>query len=188
MRGISAVVLTCAVTAVLAGCSSAPEPGPTSPTTSSSSSSSSTTSSSSSTTRSSSSTWSTSEGPNDAEMTDAPSRASSPTWDAKAKKDAAGAAVEVLRAFARPDISQGEWWRDLGPLLSPSARTVYDSVDVRNVPIRKVTGKPRIIESSSPYLATVRIGTDRGPYTLLMVRAGQGEPWLAERIEPERST
>ena len=59
---------------------------------------------------------------------------------------------------------------------------------MRNVPIRKVTGKPRIIESSSPYLATVRIGTDRGPYTLLMVRAGQGEPWLAERIEPERST
>ena len=177
MRGISAGVgVGIAVAFMVSGCSHAPEPPPP-PTSTSTSTATSTTSTSRttapSTTRSSSSSWSTSEGPNDASMTSSPSRAASPTWDEQAKGDAATAAQEVVRAFARPDLEQGEWWRDLGPLLSPSARGIYDSVDVRNVPIHRVTGTPRIIEASSPYLATVRVGTDGGPYKVLMVRAGQ---------------
>ena len=169
-------LLTCTVlVAVLTACSSGGEdPPPTSSTSQVSSTSTQATP--------------TPSGPNDAQMTETTPPVASPTWDQQARREAITAAEEVLTAFARPDISQGEWWRDLGPMMTPSARQVYNSVDVAEVPVREVKGKGRITDDSSPYLATVEINTDRGKYTVLMARTGQGAPWLAERIEPERDS
>lgn len=186
VRGAAACAVSAAVVMV-AGCSGGPstEQGGSSSSTSSSTSSPSTSSSPSS---SSSPRWSTSSGPDDSEMSDEPSAGASPTWDRASRADAVAAAEEVLTAFARPDLPQGQWWRDLGPMLTPTARETYRYVAVENVPIRKVRGKAKIIEDSSPYLATVEMKTDSGTYTVLLSRSEQGAPWLAERIEPERDS
>lgn len=98
------------------------------------------------------------------------------------------AGKDALTAFARPDLPQGQWWRDLARTLTPTARETYRYVAVENVPVRKVRGKGRIVDDSSPYLVTVEFKTDAGRYTVLLSRTGQGAPWLAERIEPKRAT
>ena len=112
----------------------------------------------------------------------------SPTWDKASRTAAVSAAGDVLAAFAQPDLPQGRWWRDLAPTLTPTARETYKYVAVENVPVRKVRGKGKVVDDSSPFLATVEFKTDAGPYTVLLSRTGQGAPWLAERIEPKRAT
>lgn len=97
-------------------------------------------------------------------------------------------AVDVMTAFARPHLQQGRWWRDLAPMLTPAARKAYQYVAVENVPAREVRGKGKIVDDSSPYLASVEVKTDVGTYTILLARTGQEAPWLAERIEPARDS
>lgn len=176
----AAAVLTFVALAVVTGCSSEGPPSATS-------SAPSTSAEESSGSSSSSSRWSTSSGPNDEGMTQAPPVEASPTWDKDSREAAAAAAADVMTAFARPSLSQGRWWRDLAPMLTPTAREVYKYVAVENVPVREVKDRGEIVDDSSPYLATVEIKTDAGPYTVLLSRSGQGAPWLAERIEPKRA-
>lgn len=173
-----------AVTVALAlmlgtGCSEGTVAGTTTTSTGSSSSS------SAGTTTSTTSSWSTSSGPNDEEI-EHPDAGTSPTWDDQARDDAVAAAEEVLTAFARPTLSQGSWWHDLGPMLTPAARETYRYVDVAQVPVTRVRGHGRLVEEQSAYLARVEISTDAGPYRVLLTRTEQGAPWLAERIEPVR--
>lgn len=92
-----------------------------------------------------------------------------------------------MRAFARPDISQGQWWRDLGPMLTPTARETYRYVAVEQVPVRKVRGSGELVNDDTAFLARVEVRTDAGRYTVLLSRSAQDGPWLAERIEPNRS-
>lgn len=136
----------------------------------------------------SSSQWSTSSGPNDAQMSEEPPAGASPTWDRASREDAAATAVEVMTAFARPELQQGRWWRDLAPMLTPSARTTYQYVAVENVPAREVRGEGEVVDDSSPYLTSIEVKTDVGTYTVLLARTGQDAPWLAERIEPSRDS
>lgn len=133
-----------------------------------------------------SSSSSTAAGPSDASMSDSPSQAASPTWDAKGRKDAASSAKGVLSAFVRTDLPQAAWWRDLAPMLTPAARKVYNTVDVATVPAKEVRGAAKVVDDTSPYLASVEMKTDAGTYTVLLTRRSQDAPWLAERIEPER--
>ena len=183
-RARRAAALAAAVTVAVAGCSD-DSPAPPSTTTKTSTKTSTTpTQSSTSSASSPSESWSSSSGPNDEHM-DAPDVEASPTWD-KASRDAATrAAKDVLTAFARPDVPQARWWRDLAPTLTPTARETYKYVAVENVPVREVRGKGRVVDDSSPYLATIEFKTDAGSYTILLSRTGQGAPGLAERIEPK---
>lgn len=119
-------------------------------------------------------------------MTEEPPVEASPTWDKASRAAATETATDVMTAFARPDLPQGRWWRDLAPMLTPTARETYKYVRVENVPVRKVRGKAKIVDDASPYLASVEFKTDRGSYTVLLSRTGQAAPWLAERIEPKR--
>lgn len=178
----AAVVSTVAALAVTTGCSSDGAPADTTAASTSGGSAEATPSSSPS---SSSSRWSTSSGPNDEGMTQAPPVEASPTWDKASREAATRAAEDVMTAFARPSLPQGRWWRDLAPMLSATAREVYKYVAVENVPVRQVKGRGEIVEDSSPYLATVEVKTDAGVYTILLSRSGAGAPWLAERIEPK---
>lgn len=174
-----ASALTAAVAVAVAGCSGGTEPQEKTET-----STSATLSSSESST---SDTWSSSSGPNDEHM-DEPEVGASPTWDKASRSAASGAAKDVLVAFAQPGQPQGRWWRDLAPMLTPTARETYKYVAVENVPVSKVRGNGRIVDDSSPFLATVEFKTDAGAYTVLLSRTGQDAPWLAERIEPKKSS
>ena len=178
-----ASALTAAVAVALASCSGGTEPQEKTETSTSATPS----SSESSTSEPSSDTWSSSSGPNDEHM-DEPEVAASPTWDKASRSAASAAATDVLVAFAQPGQPQGRWWRDLAPMLTPTARETYKYVAVENVPVSKVRGNGRIVDDSSPFLATVEFKTDAGAYTVLLSRTGQDAPWLAERIEPKKSS
>ncbi len=107
-----------------------------------------------------------------------------PTWDAASRASAAAAAERAMRSFARPRLDAARWWAQLEPLLSPAAALAYQGTDPANVPARKVTGKPVLVDESSAYLARVKVPTDAGRYVVLLAREGAGEPWLVERITP----
>ncbi|GAA1863577.1 hypothetical protein [Myceligenerans crystallogenes] len=106
------------------------------------------------------------------------------TWDDDVRLAAREAAVAAVAAFAAVDKSAEAWWDDLSPLLTPQARAVYEDVDPRNVPVRDVTGAAKITDESSTLLTEVQVPTDAGDYTVLLVRADGGSPWLAEQIRP----
>lgn len=168
---LSAVLISTAI--AVAGCSSdAPTPAPTPKGASSSTFA----------------TPSTTSGPNDEQMTASETVGASPTWDSSSRSRARSSAREVMLAFARPGLPQGQWWRDLAPHLTPAARKVYNTVPARGVPAKKVRGRATIVDEPSPHLVRVSLKTDAGTYIVLLSRASHDAPWLAERIEPERQT
>lgn len=107
-----------------------------------------------------------------------------PTWDVAAETAAINAATAALAAFARPDLSQEQWWAQLRPHLSQEAAETYVYTDPINVPVSAVTGTATALESSSAYLALVDVETDVGTYQVLMVRADGESPWLAQEFAP----
>ncbi|WP_336922897.1 hypothetical protein [Aquipuribacter sp. SD81] len=107
-----------------------------------------------------------------------------PTWDAATGDAAVRAAISAVTAYGA-DADADEWWGGLAPLLSPSAQAAYAATDPTNVPIGLVRyGVLSAEEPPSVFVVEVDVGTDVGVYTLLMSRAGAGEPWLVERFVP----
>lgn len=107
-----------------------------------------------------------------------------PTWDKAAETAAITAGTAALAAFARPDLSQEQWWTQLRPHLTQEAAETYVYTDPINVPVSAVTGTATALESSSAYLALVDVETDVGTYQVLMVRADGEAPWLAQEFAP----
>lgn len=106
------------------------------------------------------------------------------TWNDDVRAAAREAATSVLTTFADAARPADQWWKDLSPLLTPQAQAVYQDVDPRTVPVRTVTGTAKVVDETSTLLTTVTVPTDIGDYTVLLVRADGGSPWLAERIRP----
>jgi hypothetical protein len=120
-----------------------------------------------------------------------------PTWDTRSQQAAIAAATAAMRAFARPQLSAAAWWKDLAPMLSPTAAAAYQGTDPQNVPVHAITGTARLAPASAsgsgsgsgsgspestPYLARVQVPTDVGICTVLLSRTDQAAPWLMERI------
>ena len=122
-------------------------------------------------------------GPNDADAA-LPAPAPPPVQDGLSGLAAADAAAKVIRTFARPDLPQERWFRELSPLLSPAAASDYVGTDPLRVPARRVTGPTQFLPSPSGYVAWAEVPTDVGRYTVLLSRRQQAGPWLAERIVP----
>jgi hypothetical protein len=105
----------------------------------------------------------------------APSRVS-----AAEARSLAGAA---LRAFARTDLPQEQWWSGVSGYFSPDAAAIYESTDVAAVPVHSIAeGSARLLPSSTRFRAQVKVGTDAGPYTVTLLRAG--DQWLVDRFTP----
>ncbi len=107
-----------------------------------------------------------------------------PSWDAASRDAAVRAAITAVTAFGA-DLEASAWWRELEPLLSPSAQEAYAATAPENVPVGAV--KYGFLPASDPpsaFLAEVDVGTDVGVYTVLLSRAGPGEPWIVERFVP----
>jgi hypothetical protein len=120
----------------------------------------------------------------DAQLPPAPP---SPADDNAARTAALDAATAALTAFARPALDPAQWWTELQPLLSPAAAAAYEGTDPAAVPASAVTGPPQPTPAVSGFLATVLVPTDAGEYAVLLVREGDGAPWLVERITPVES-
>jgi hypothetical protein len=107
-----------------------------------------------------------------------------PTEDDASQQAALDAATAAVTAFARPALDPAQWWTELAPLLSPAAAVAYEGTDPQAVPASAVTGPARPTPSVSGYLSTVLVPTDAGEYAVLLVREGDGSPWLVERFTP----
>jgi hypothetical protein len=106
------------------------------------------------------------------------------TWDAEAREAAVRAAITAVTAFGA-DAEAVAWWRELAPLLSPSAQEAYAATAPENVPIGTVEyGLLAADDPPSGFVVEVDVGTDVGVYTVLLSRTGAGEPWLVERFIP----
>lgn len=120
-------------------------------------------------------------GPNDVAMS-APPAPVLPTQDATSSAAAVDLAQRAMTAFARPTLDDDQWFTDLGPLLTPAARSAYVGTDPAEVPARAVTGPGRAADSPSAFLAYVVVPTDVGDYRLLLSREGGDADWLVETI------
>lgn len=107
-----------------------------------------------------------------------------PTWDPLSRLAAVDAGVRVLRVFARPWLPEQRWFRELSPLLSPTAAQAHAGTDPARVPAQAVTGAAELLPATSGSIARVAVPTDAGRYTVLLSRKAQAGPWLAERITP----
>lgn len=125
------------------------------------------------------------EGFDEADVSAAPAPA---VWDAAAAGTASEAAAAAVATFARTDLAQDAWWAQLDPHLTRNAAQIYESVDVRLVPISAVTGPPDVEEAGSPLLARASVPTDGGPYTVVLVRIDGASPWLVEEIRPQEES
>ncbi len=126
------------------------------------------------------------QGPNDEDQ-DHQEPEAVPTWDQAARADALEVARRTMQAFGRPTLDEATWWKELAPLLTTAAVVAYTGTDPAEVPVNTISGEPVLAEDSSAYLARVAVPTDAGTYTVLLVREGAGQPWLAERITPAES-
>lgn len=97
---------------------------------------------------------------------------------------ALAAAENVLAAFARPTLSEEEWWNQLVPLLSQKGAVAYEYTLPANIPVTEITGPGEILEGASDVIILVQLPTDDGPYIVTLTRGSVDEPWLAERVRP----
>lgn len=100
---------------------------------------------------------------------------------ASAAKDAAQAAVT---AYAKPGLSDAEWYRGLEPYLSGTAKEIYKETSNINIQSTKVVKVEEPKPGTSPAIATVKVETDATTLTLLMSRSdGQ---WLVEKMTSDQ--
>lgn len=109
-----------------------------------------------------------------------------PTWDGESRESATAAAVAVMTAYARPDLSFEQWWAQLQPLLDQKATQDYAYMDPARIVATGVTGLAVITDDTSAYVAFVDVPTNAGTYRVVLSRADANSPWLASRfILPE---
>lgn len=87
-------------------------------------------------------------------------------------------ATEFVKRWVRPHvgIDAATWRERLMPYVVPEARVDLASIDPRNIPATKLTGKPKLA-SRGETVAAVRVPTDAGPVKVSLLRQTAGR-WL----------
>ncbi|TYC96600.1 hypothetical protein FQ377_13820 [Arthrobacter echini] len=107
------------------------------------------------------------------------------TWEPGTDADVEGIATEVMGLFARPGAPERRWYTDLLPYLSEDYAEAAGYIDPANVRISSIVSGPVLVrEQNNPLTVSAQFSTDAGPWTVLLHRVGQDEPWLVEAIEP----
>lgn len=86
--------------------------------------------------------------------------------------------------YVRQDVSATKWWSDLEPLLTTNAAQAYEGTDPTWGEQIKVSGRGKVLEGGSAYLARVHFRTNHGTYLVLLSRGSAQDPWLVERFTP----
>lgn len=106
--------------------------------------------------------------------------------DVDSAEQAQARATAFMRAFARTDLPQQQWWAGVGGYFTPAAAAIYQSTDVANVPVHQVTeGSAQLLPGTTKFRAEVSVDTDNGAYTVTLIRAGG--TWLVDRATPPKS-
>ena len=97
-----------------------------------------------------------------------------------------GAGERVWAAFSERGLPHDEWWAQLRPLLSGSARAVYVYDDPRNIPSMKITDKLHLAPKAPAeprYTAEVIVPTSKGDFALDLERHTLKSKWLLYAIK-----
>ena len=108
------------------------------------------------------------------------------TTTAAPDRDSQGEAVTIattfMRAYAATNLPQDQWWLGIRAFLSPAAAAAYKYTDVANVPVHRVEARGVLDKTATRYRAPVKVKTDDGTYTVVLIRAGGN--WLVDRATP----
>lgn len=107
-----------------------------------------------------------------------------PVWDEASRARARQVAGDAVRAWARPELPAARWYDEFSVFLTPTARQDYQWVQPSSILAKKVTGKPKVVDEPSVYLARVDVGTDAGTVRVLLSRQDGPTAWLVERVVP----
>ena len=88
-----------------------------------------------------------------------------------------------MTAFAQPDAAHRNWWANLSPHLTDSARLAYEPTDPANISASRVTGA-RIIDTDADTLARIMVTTDVGEWAVILTRTGERPEWKIDRMIP----
>lgn len=101
-----------------------------------------------------------------------------------AGRDAVQAARLVVSTWAHPELLAEEWWADLEPLLSTSAREAYGYTDPSVIPDLQVTSA-RVVPalSSGQTFAVVDVRTSLGVVRVNLTRASAKSGWVMDRMD-----
>lgn len=107
------------------------------------------------------------------------------TWDAGAEQRVKDTAGKAMALFGRPTVEEKTWFKDLEPMLAAEYKEDARYIDPARVPFSTVTDGPAISrEAQNPMTVTAAFDTDAGPWTMMLHRIGQDDPWLVTSISP----
>lgn len=111
------------------------------------------------------------------------------TWSPSTNAEVEAVAVEVMGLFARSDVPERRWYTDLLPHLSEEYAEDAQYIDPANVRVNKILSGPVLVrERDNPLTVTAEFSTNAGPWSVLLHRVGQDDPWLVEAIQPTDPT
>lgn len=107
------------------------------------------------------------------------------TWDAGAEARVKDTAAKAMALFGRPAVEEKTWFKDLEPMLAAEYKEDARYIDPARVPFSTVTDGPTISrEAQNPMTVTAAFDTNAGPWTMMLHRIGQDDPWLVTSISP----
>ncbi|MDP9890025.1 hypothetical protein J2S98_004107 [Arthrobacter oryzae] len=107
------------------------------------------------------------------------------TWDAAAEAKVKETAAKAMALFGRPAVEETTWFKDLEPMLATEYKEDARYIDPARVPFSTVTDGPAISrEAQNPMTVTASFDTNAGPWTMMLHRIGQDDPWLVTSISP----
>jgi hypothetical protein len=110
------------------------------------------------------------------------------TWDDGAEATVKDTAAKAMALFGRPAVEERTWFKDLEPMLAAEYKENARYIDPARIPFYTVTDGPAISrEAQNPMTVTASFDTNDGPWTMMLHRIGQDDPWLVTSISPVRS-
>lgn len=107
------------------------------------------------------------------------------TWSPSTDAEVKAIASEVMNLFARPEAPERRWYTELLPHLSAEYAEDAQYIDPANVRVTKILSGPVLVrEKGNPLTVSADFSTDAGPWSVLLHRVGQDDPWLVEAIQP----
>ncbi|MDI3390166.1 hypothetical protein QIS99_28830 [Streptomyces sp. B-S-A8] len=99
-----------------------------------------------------------------------------------------GAAIDTARQFvtawARPEEESWKaWYAGVAPYATDDLAKRLSTVDHRNVPATKVTGKSRLTDTGGVGRTEVAVETDGGMVSVVIVQAGK-DSWKVADFQP----
>lgn len=104
-----------------------------------------------------------------------------PTDTPEARDAAAVVALEAMTAYVSTDDPE-QWFAGIEPHLSPDVTADFAAATPSAIAAATITGNAQSSLTDSAYLATVEVGTDAGPYEVLLHRLDNDDPWLVVSI------